>query len=159
MENSCLRIFPLKVKQGERFKKMFGSHVSIQMYKAKKNDIEGQLTFNSMALRLKQKHSSSELTSIHDEARDEQNMVKSKIESLDDKTGIEYRELMAELESLRDEEDRQAAAIEAVSSDYEEDMQVQNTTLETQLEAINADLEALEQIRQEAIEDNFGYFQ
>lgn len=128
------------------------------MYKAKKNDLEAQLTSNSMTLRLKQKHSASELASIHDEAREKQEFVRNNINSLDDKTGNEYRELMSELESLRDEEDRMAAQLEAESSYYEEWMQTQNTSLETELQAINADLEGMEEMRKQSIEKNFGYF-
>lgn len=138
---------------------MFGSHVSIQMYKAKKNDLEAQLTSNSMTLRMKQMHSSNELGNIHDMAREQQQVVKDQISELGAKDTPEYKELMAELESMRDEEDRLASQLEAESSYYEDWIGTQNTTLETQLEAINADLEGMEQMRQESIEDNFGYFQ
>lgn len=138
---------------------MFGEHSTIQLYKAKKHDVQHQVTFNSLTLRLKQKHSANEVSQIHDKYGREETMIRNEIRNLDDKSGNEYLELMAELQELQDEEDRIVTQMEQESKDYESKIELENASLETQLQAIDADLEGLEEMRKENIEKVFGYFQ
>ena len=96
---------------------MFGEHSTIQLYKAKKHDLQNQVTFNSLTLRLKQKHSANDINQIHDKYGREETMIRNEMKGLDDKTGNEYLELMAELQELQDEEDRMVTQMEQAAKD------------------------------------------
>lgn len=137
---------------------MFGEHSTIQLYKAKKADLTNQVTFNSLTLRLKQKHSANDVNEIHHKYGVEEEMIRNEMKGLDDKTGNEYFELMSELQELRDEEDQMVTQAEQASKDYETQIELENAGLETQIQAIAADLEGLEEMRKENIEKVFGYF-
>lgn len=138
---------------------MFGEHSTIQLYKAKKHDLQNQVTFNSLTLRLKQKHSSNSVSDVHHKYGVEESMIRNEIRGLDDKSGNEYLELMTELQELQDEEDRIVTQMEQESKDYESKIEMENASLETQLQAIDADIEGLEEMRKQNIEKVFGYFQ
>lgn len=136
---------------------MFGSHVSIQLYIAREHDLQDQITDNSMDLRLTQIHSSANIASIHDDYNREESMIRNEIRSLDDKGGFEYNDLMAELQELMDEEDRAVEEIERQNQDYESGITIENASLETQLQAVQADKEGFQESRKEDIEKNFNY--
>ena len=138
---------------------MFGTLTHIKMYKAKANDLEYQITYNSNTKRIKQIHSSAEVSSIHDEYDQKEDAIRSKIKDLPDKSGNEYLELMAELQEFQDMEEEAVKEAEEMSKQYEEHIDVENASLETQLQAIRADLEGLEEARKQDIEDDFSYFQ
>jgi len=138
---------------------MFGEHSTIQLYKAKKSDLTNQVTFNSLTLRLKQKHSANDVNEIHHKYGREEEMIRNEMKGLDDKTGNEYFELMSELQELKDEEDREVTQAEEASKEYETQIELENASLETQIQAIAADIEGLEEMRKENIEKVFGYFQ
>ena len=138
---------------------MFGTLTHIKMYKAKANDLEYQITYNSNTKRIKQIHSSAEISSIHDEYNQKEDNVRNQIKELPDKSGNEYLELMAELQEFQDMEEESVKEAEEMSKQYEEHIDVENASLETQLQAIRADLEGLEEARKQDIEDDFSYFQ
>lgn len=138
---------------------MFGEHTTIQLYKSKKHDLQNQVTFNSLTLRLKQKHSANTVEQIHQKYGQEETMIRNEMKGLEDKTGNEYMDLMAELQELQDEEDRIVTEEEQKAKDFESKIEIQNASIETQLQAVTADLEGLEEMRKENIEKVFGYFQ
>lgn len=137
---------------------MFGPWSSIQLYKAKRSDLQAQLLKNSTTLSLKQKHSSNDIQKIHEKYDQEEQMVRNEMNSLDDKTGNEYLELLSELEEIKDEDDRECEVAEAAAQEYEQKITVENSSIETQLQAVNADIEGFEEMRKDSIEKNFGYF-
>lgn len=132
---------------------------TIRTEKLHKNDLEAQITNNSQDLRLKQKHSSADTAEINDNYEADAELIRNEMQGLDDKTGAEYEELMAELKELQDDRDRQLTEVEQASTDYQNKIDIENDTLQTQLEAVNADIKGFEEARDQSIEDGFGYFQ
>ncbi len=127
---------------------------------ANASDIENQITKNSMAIRLKQKHSSAKISEIRAKYQVEEEKIRNKIDSLDEENSSkEYEDLMTELKELRDMEDDEVEAEENAATDYETDIQLENDNLSTRLEAMKADTESLKELHQKNIEDSFGYFQ
>ena len=127
---------------------------------ANASDIENQITKNSMAIRLKQKHSSAKISEIRAKYQVEEEKIRNKIDSLDEENSSkEYEDLMTELKELRDMEDDEVEAEEIAATDYETDIQLENDNLSTRLEAMKADTESLKELHQKNIEDSFGYFQ
>lgn len=134
-------------------------NTTIQSEKIYKNDLEAQITNNSQDLRLKQKHSSADSAEVNANYAADAELIRNEMNSLDDKTGAEYEELMAELKELQDDRDRQLTEIEEAATDYQNKIDIENDTLQTQLEAVNADIKGFEEARDQDIEDGFGYFQ
>ena len=127
---------------------------------ANASDIENQITKNSMAIRLKQKHSSAKISEIRAKYQVEEEKIRNKIDSLDEENSSkEYEELMTELKELRDMEDDEVETEENAATDYETDIQLENDNLQTKLEAMKADKESIKELLQKNIEDSFGYFQ
>ncbi len=138
---------------------MLGSWITIQNYIAKEQDLQAELTDNSMDLRLKQKYASDEQAGITKKYDIQEDMIQEQMDAMDDKTCDEYKDLMAEIKELKDAEDVELKAIEQAQTDMETQIQNENATLESQLQAIQADREGLEEARKSDIEDSFGYFQ
>ncbi len=138
---------------------MLGSWITIQNYIAKEQDLQAELTDNSMDLRLKQKYASDEQAGITKEYDMQEDAIQEQMDQIGDKTNDEYQDLMAEMLELKDAEDAELKAIEQAQSDMETQIQNENASLETQLQAVQADREGLEEARKEDIEDQFGYFQ
>ena len=123
-------------------------------------EMEGQITRNSMNLRLKQKISAQKISDIHNKFKEEKDKIRNEISNLD-KTAInnEYQDLMAELNELKDEEEQAVEREEQEAKDYEERVQLENDGLETRLEALRADTQSLKEFSQDSIKDSFGYFE
>ena len=118
------------------------------------------MTDNSMDLRLLQKYASNEIDKIHSKYAPEKEQIRSEIEGLDKKEARdEYEDLMGELNDIKDEEDAAVARVEEELHQKEEEINLENDTLQAQLESVNADREGLEEARNQRIEDEYGYFQ
>ena len=76
-----------------------------------------------------------------------------------DKVSSEYLELMADLNELKEKESKEVERQEEESTDYQNHIEQENATLESQLKAINADKEALKETLKSNVEKVFGYFQ
>lgn len=137
---------------------MFGDHTSIQLYKARKADLDNQRIKNSESVNLRQKHSSNNIIQIHKKYDAEQQLVRNEMHNIDDKTNNEYLELLAELQEIQDMDDRETTTEETAAQDYESKMDLQNSTIEADIQAIDADIEGFEEMRKDSIEKNFGYF-
>ncbi|MBQ8635809.1 hypothetical protein IJ425_06625 [bacterium] len=138
---------------------MFTAQSAIFLNDAKAEELTNQITDNSMDLRLCQKYSSNDIQAIHDKYAPEKERIRNEIEGLDKaENKEEYADLIEELKTLRDEEDAEVEAIENEMSEKEENINVENDLLETQLEDVNANTEVFQKMLDESIEDNFGYF-
>lgn len=138
---------------------MFAAHSAIQLYKAKKSDLVAQLLTNSTTLMLKHKYSANDIARIDDKYRIEEDLVRNEMDGLDDKTSNEYLDLMAELQELKDDREREKTRVEEAAKEFEDTINRQNTTMESQIQAIDADLEGLKEMRKQDIESEFNYFQ
>ena len=125
---------------------------------ASANEIETQMTKNSMAIRLRQKQSSSKISEIHAKYDVEKERIRNEINSLDDDASSdEYQDLMSELNDIKDAEEREVEVEENAANDYETGVQLENDNLSTRLEALKADNESLKEMHQQNIESSFGY--
>ncbi len=123
------------------------------------NELETQMTKNSMSIRLRQKQSASKISDIHAKYDVDKERIRNEINSLDKEAAIdEYQDLMSELNDLKDAEDREVEVEENASNDYETGLQLQNDSISTRLEALKADNESLKETHQQNIEKSFGYF-
>lgn len=138
---------------------MLGSWITIQNYIAKEHDLQAELLDNSMDLVLKQKYASDEQASITKKYNVQEDAIQEQMDEIGDRTNDEYKDMMAEIKELKDAEDAELKAIEEAQTQMETEIQNENAMLETQLQAIQADKEGLEEARKEDIEDSFGYFQ
>ena len=138
---------------------MLNQQAAILLYDAMLNELNNQVTDNSMDVRLLQKYSSDEVSKINHKYALEEEMVRNEINQLDEKSGSEYDDLMAELKDLKDAQDKELERVEEKNEDAESAKTLENDNLEVRAEAIRADKEALEEAMQKEIEDEFGYFQ
>jgi len=133
--------------------------LNIMTNDATADNIETQMTKNSMSLRLKQKQSAAKISDIHAKFDVEKQAIRSEINSLDDEASSnEYENLMSELNELKAEEEQAVEIEEQASNDYETRIQLENDNLGSRLEAIKADNESLKEMHQQEIEKSFGYF-
>ena len=132
--------------------------MNIFLYDAALHDIDAELIDLSEDLRLKQKESASEIDNIRASFTLEEELIRNKM-SDSDKVGNEYKELMNELAEMQDERDRKISKVESEAKDYESFIDIQKTNLETQRQAIDADLQGMKEYVKEDVEKSFGYFQ
>ena len=138
---------------------MFTEQSTIFVYDAKAQDIEAQMTNNTMDLRLKQKHSAQMIDQINFKYEQEKDLVRNEMDKNPDKVSSEYLELMSDLNELKEKESKEVERQEEESTDYQNHIEQENATLESQLKAINADKEALKETLKSNVEKVFGYFQ
>ena len=138
---------------------MLGSWITIQNYIAKEHDLQAELLDNSMDLVLKQKYASDEQANNKKKYNVQEDAIQEQMDEIGDRTNDEYKDMMAEIKELKDAEDAELKAIEEAQTQMETEIQNENAMLETQLQAIQADRQGLEEARKEDIEDSFGYFQ
>jgi len=137
---------------------MLNGQMNIFLYDAALHDIDAELIDLSEDLRLKQKESASEIDNIRASFTLEEELIRNKM-SDSDKVGNEYKELMNELAEMQDERDRKISKVESEAKDYESFIDIQKTNLETQRQAIDADLQGMKEYVKEDVEKSFGYFQ
>ena len=126
---------------------------------ARSEDLTNQMTDNSMLLRLLQKYASNAIQDIQNKYAPEKERIRSEIEGLDKKESrLEYEDLINELKELKDEEEAEIEAVEEAIAQKEEEMNLENDMLETQLEAVEADGEMIDGFLETAVQ-SFGYFQ
>ena len=138
---------------------MFTEQSTIFVYDAKAQDIEAQMTNNTMDLRLKQKHSAQMIDQINFKYEQEKDLVRNEMDQNPDKVSSEYLELMADLNELKEKESKEVERQEEESTEYQNHIEQENATLESQLKSINADKEALKETLKSNVEKVFGYFQ
>ena len=122
------------------------------------HDIEAQMTDNSMNIRLLEKYQSNSIKDIHYRYNLQEDAIQEEMDELDINSD-EYAQLKEELQDLKELEDQEVSQVENETADKETPLQTENDYLETKLEAIKADNEALDEAIKQDIDDNFGYFQ
>ena len=132
--------------------------LSENFFIAEKNNLEDQLVDNNTSLQLAHKQESAKIENIRFMGDNEEELVRIEMEGLDTRSE-EYEQLLSEINDIRDEEDREIEQIERQSTDFETEIQQENVVIETRLEAINTDLDALGDLKEEHIKEQFGYFQ
>ena len=134
--------------------------ITIETNKALASEWEGQLLKLSMQRRLLQKYSANEIEAIHNKYAPLKEEVKNKMDSLDkEHITSEYQELMTELNELTNKEDQEVEQAEQRVNDREGELQLEQSNLESRLEAVKKDTESEEEMRKQNIERSFGYFQ
>ncbi len=138
---------------------MAATWLTIQSYKQKSADLEFQATTSYETKLLKQKISANEKADVILEFNTDKEIIRNKMEGIEDKTGSEYKDCLAELQELQDAKDDALKLIEDEAKRYEEEIDQEVSSLQTQKEAVDADVESLEQARQEDIESFYDMFQ
>ena len=124
-----------------------------------KNDIEAKITDNSQRIRDNSRRGSNETSMIHFDYDQEKAAIQNEIDSLDDdKTSDEYADLMDELKELDDKEEREVKVSEEETTDFETTIQLENDTLEVQLEDIQQLIESFGKALTDVIEKTFKPF-
>lgn len=132
---------------------------TIYAYESEVSDLELQITKLSEDKILKHKQSSSQISDIHAKYSVEKDLIRNEIRSLDNSdTNNEYKLLMADLNEVKDNEEREVEAEEDISTDYENELQLQIDELQTRKEAAGADLEGFKETNKENTEKSFKYF-
>ena len=148
----------IKPKAVKGIKEMFAEQLMKLTNDALAQDIEAQMTDNSMNIRLLEKYQSNTIKDIHYRYNMEENALQEQMDDLD-VTSDEFAQLKEEMQNLKEMEDQEVAQVENETADKETPLQTENDYLETKLEAIRADNEALEEAIKQDIDKNFGYFQ
>jgi len=144
----------------ERVCQMQNNTLIIQTYIAAENDVEFQLTLNSQEKINHMNQASNDTQKIHDKYGAEEEYIQNEMNDVsEDQTSEEYQDLLSELNSLEEEEDEKVEKIEKEETIYENQVDTENTQLETKLEAMKQDREGFENAREQDIEKTFGYFQ
>ena len=138
---------------------MAATWLTIQSYKQRSQDLEAQATDAYELKILKGKQSSNEEADVLLEFNVNKDAVRTRMDNVEDKTGSEYKDCLAELQELQDAKDDAMKLIEAEANRYEEELTQEQNNLQTEKEAVDADIESLEQARQEDIEDFYNMFQ
>ena len=130
-----------------------GTQLAINFFILNQANLEAQLIDNKETLALKQKESATKLAEIHFKYNQEESLIRTEMRSLaDSKLSTEYYNLLAELEELQNEEEMLATATETECKDYETRIQLENDNIETQIQAVQQDKEALEEMQKKNIE-------
>ena len=132
---------------------------TIKAYKSEKNDLTQALVDNAMDLKINANYYSAEQAEVTLEFESQKDVIEAQRDNIDDRTSEEYDETILEIQELNDEMDRQLAELEDEEKEYETQLGIENKQIEARLEAVKADLEALETCREENIKEDFGYFQ
>ena len=111
-----------------------------------------------MNIRLLEKYQSNSIKDIHYRYNLQEDAIQEEMDELDINSD-EYAQLKEELQDLKELEDQEVSQVENETADKETPLQTENDYLETKLEAIKADNEALDEAIKQDIDDNFGYFQ
>ncbi len=120
------------------------------------NNIENQLTDNSMEVDMKHKQASNEVALIHMRYGNEKSELREKKDALEDSDTDEYKEMLEEINMISEEEDRMCAQIEERQQDVQDTIDRENAMLEARLQAIQADQEGIDNARKQHIEDYSG---
>ena len=109
--------------------------------------------------RLVQKQTSAQIDQIRAEYAPEEDRIKNEIEGLD-KTAQkdEYQDLLRELNDLVEERQDKIERLEDELHMKETDNQLKRESDQVRLEEVKAQRESFEEMRKEAIENEFGYF-
>ena len=122
--------------------------------------LTNEQTDNSMDLRLAQKHNANSIEQIRSNYAPEKERINNEIESLDKvEQRDEYQDLMAELKEIKDQEEAEINRKEDEMADYEAGIQLENESLKTRLEAVQAQTDSFKEMLKQNIESEFGYFQ
>lgn len=123
-------------------------------------ELTNQMTDNSMDLRLTQKYSSNDIETIRTKYAPEKERINNEIESLDKiEERDEYQDLLTEMKELKEQEEAEITRAEEELSDDETMIQLENETLEVQLEDVKAQKESFQEMRKQNNERIHGYFQ
>lgn len=125
---------------------------------ALKNNIEDQMTTNSMELRTKQNASANVVTKLHRKYDVEQEMIQNEMDACDDKTSDEYKELMAELKDSKEAEDKAVEQEEEKAQDYQNRIDNENAILQDRLTAISEDQEGWDNSLKDDIQKTCAVF-
>ena len=132
-----------------------GEYLSIQLtvneYIEAQSDLELQLMQNSQHLRLKQKHSSNEISQLQQQFTEEQTLIRNEMRGAE-RLSDEYYNLLAELEESQAQQEMQISDIENEANDYAQKIETENSMLETQIAAIKEDKENLKQTQKNNIQ-------
>lgn len=137
---------------------MLNCFLTILLSDAQAEDTKAQITDNSMDIRLASKYASDEISKIHARYDAEEDLIQNQINDLDSNSD-EYDDLKAELKELKEREDAEVARVEEKLADYQNQKEMENANLETQLEHIEKNKESFQEGLQKHIESSFGYFQ
>ena len=123
-------------------------------------ELTNQMTDNSMDLRLTQKYSSNDIETIRTKYAPEKERINNEIEALDKiEERDEYQDLLTEMKELKEQEEAEITRAEEELSDDETMIQLENETLEVQLEDVKAQKESFQEMRKQNNERIHGYFQ
>ena len=128
------------------------TQLAIDLMILQMNDIECQRIKNSESERLTHKHSSYQTSDVQLKYGEEIQLIRNEMRESEDKTSKEYYDLMSELEELETERDSKTKLIEDELADAEKKYEIQDTTLETQYNAVKADKEGMEDVQKSKIE-------
>jgi len=116
------------------------------------NDLEFQRLQNSENEQYFGMQSSGEIETIQNNYDPEIKYVRNEMHEAGDKTSNEYYELMSELEELQEDRDSEIKRVENETTDREKQFEIQDTNLETRINAVKADKEALEDAQKSDIQ-------
>ncbi len=131
-----------------------GTQQAIDIMILEINDLEFQRLQNSESDQYIHKKSSYDIGEIQASYDPEIKLIRNEMRNSDDKTSSEYLELMSELEELEDERDHKIKVVEDATADKEKEFEIENTGIESRLEAIKADKEGLEEAQKSDIQGN-----
>ena len=162
---------------------------TVFLYGLKANDLEAQITYNLEAVSIAQKYASNEVAQINLEAACEEELVQNHIDALemDDEYADmvnerfepdryesiveEYKDLTEEqieekkddlkekIREIREEADEKREEVETRLSDFETEKQMENDSLEAQLQHCSENKEAYKELAIQNAQDNASYFQ
>lgn len=138
---------------------MAATWLTIQSYKQKSSDLEFQATQSYEIKMLKQKISANEKEEVILEFNTDKEIVRNKMDGIEDKTSQEYKDCLTEIQELQDAKDDALKLIEDEAKRYEDEIDQEVSMIQTRKEAVDADIESLEQARQEDIEKFYDMFQ
>ena len=130
-----------------------------KLYTALGHDLSNQIMALSENLRLLHRYQTNSIEQVRAQYNPEQDLIRDEISALGDDANDEYTDLMAELKVSQDKEDQMIEQIETETQEKEDAINLEKEKLETRLEAMRADEEALGEAIKADNEDFYGYFQ
>ena len=133
---------------------------TVKTYICIEETLQAQIMENSEDTRLTNKHVSAEIDGIRAEFSVEEDRIRNEIANTDKiAQRDEYQDLLRELNDLKEEKEDKIESLENQTNIDETMIQSENELLQVQLEEATAQRESFEEMRQQAIENESGYFQ
>lgn len=132
-------------------------HLGLLTYVNLRADLQSWLIEISNTLQFTQMQQSDEMARLMQQQAQEEELVYAEFEASGDTSTENYQKLLMEQSKMQAEFDREMQVLAARNQAKEQELMTMQTQAETRLQAVNADIEGLEESVNKQIEEDHSY--